>query len=238
MVRSKMVLRGIRKPPVLSKERIRRMQRKIGISQTANTTVLENAPEKLELLGKDISVLYQYRYCDQQEFGVILCGRRDIETEKLTEHVAELKGEYLTSLPSMLKVKQACQSAVIGSNVYNVTDDQNFDSDPSIEALSNNNWKLLMSSPHHKKDFTLCSFMKRLFFISGVKLKAGKPKYYRRVRTSVYLDDCLCFDPKTNEWTIKASMKRIRIKAASTVFRGKIVVTGGMSFFYRKGMVF
>ena len=63
----------------------------------------------------------------------------------------------------MLKAKYKCQSAVIGSNVYNVTDDKHFDSDRSIEVLSNNNWKRLTSIPYHKKEFSLCSFMQQLF---------------------------------------------------------------------------
>ena len=222
MVRCKQPSRCIKVAPVLSKGQIRRMQRKKGLLRTPNTTDLEKQPKILKLQGWDISVLYQNRYCDQQEFGVVLCGCRNTKTRRLSEHVVELKGEKITSLPSMLKVKSACQSAVIGSNVYNVTDDQNYDSDPSIEVFSTNNWKYLTSIPNHKKDFTLCSFMQQLFFISGT---AEIPEYCSR-RYHVY--DCLSFDPKSNQWKNKASMKRRRIKAASAVFQGKIVVTGGI----------
>ena len=80
---------------VISKRKARSVQRKKGISKTANTTVLKNKLEKLEHQGMDISVLYQNRYCDQQEFGVVLCGCLDTKTRRYTEHVAELQGEKL-----------------------------------------------------------------------------------------------------------------------------------------------
>ena len=89
-------------------------------------SIYENGSQKSKLLSEEYPVLYENRYCDLEDFGVVMCGGRDYETDSTFKEVVELTNDNktITKLPPMLKVRGECKTAVIGSDVYVITVDE------------------------------------------------------------------------------------------------------------------
>ena len=64
--------------------------------------------------------------------------------------------------------------------------------------------------------FCVCSFMQKIYVIGGSK------------KTLENIYSCMCYDLKNNKWKYIASMIKSRYYASCAVFKGKIVVTGGI----------
>ena len=62
--------------------------------------------------------------------------------------------------------------------------------------------------------FSVCSFMQKIAVIGGCKNKES-------------VSSCMAYDIKTNKWASIASMNKSREDTSCTVFKDKIVVTGG-----------
>ena len=62
--------------------------------------------------------------------------------------------------------------------------------------------------------FSVFSFMQKIIVIGGSKNKKS-------------VSSCMVYDIKTNKWASIASMNKSREDTSCTVFKGKVVVTGG-----------
>ena len=64
------------------------------------------------------NVLYENRYCNQDDFSILICGGRKPVKETLND-VYELKGPNLdcSKLPSMLEPRFDCKTAVINTDI-------------------------------------------------------------------------------------------------------------------------
>ena len=164
-------------------------------------------------------VLYENRYCNQDEFNFVICGGKS--KGKLTNEVTELKGpDFNTSvqLTSMITPRSCGESAVIGSDIYVLGGyDTNTGWISSFEMYSTKKkqWKSLTCFTEKKDNYSVCSFMKSVYVIGGYSEKYG------------FLKHCLMYSKESDEWIKIASLNIERGCAACTVFEGKIVVTGG-----------
>ena len=61
-----------------------------------------------------------------EDFGVVMCEGRNYKTDSPLKEVIEFRNDNntLRKLPSMLKCLGDCKTAVIGSDVYVITDDE------------------------------------------------------------------------------------------------------------------
>ena len=148
----------------------------------------EKFSEKSKLLSDEFPILYENRYCDQEDFGIVTCGGWDYETNSTLKDVVELRNDNKTfiKLPlcsTMLEGRNRCKTAATGSDVYVIKDDATFRTNTSVDVLSGNIWKTLSSLLHHRGDYCLCSFMQQLFVIGGVKYGVCNARCGNRIRT-------------------------------------------------------
>ena len=65
------------------------------------------------------SVLYENRYCNQDEFDIVVCGGKN--KNAMTNNVTKLIGpdfKASVKLSPMLTLRYSSKTAVIGSNIY------------------------------------------------------------------------------------------------------------------------
>ena len=132
------------------------------------------------------SVLYEKRYCNQDDFNVVICG--DINK------VTELKGpnfDISAKLPPMLKPKISCRTAAIGSDIYVFGGYVGVDDwSSSVEMLSakTNTWKEMESKTTDclLTNFSVCSFVKSIYIIGG----RFRYKDYHSTDSSEFPDGC------------------------------------------------
>ena len=153
--------------------------------------------------------LYQYRFCDQEDFSIVICSG-----EKVNEDIYHEKPFLLNNfdtkvyLPRYFKSRKEHKSVSNGSDLYvlGFHDASGF-CDVENYSYLNKCWKTLQGS-YLSSSFYLCIFMQKLFVMD---------------------DSSQFYDKKTNKWWNTSAMYVKRRNAACTVFEGKIVVSGGFS---------
>ena len=147
-------------------------------------------------------ILYENRYCNQEDFSVLVCGGRT-ENNKVVKTVYKLDGRELkcnnfTSMPNELF---DCQTVVINSELFVFGGYlQNNGFDGSVRKFCNKTQTWLhVTKLHFHKFACSCSFKNNLYVIRGNKMFFV---YYL----------------KNDKWTQLADTKQIRYYAACTVF--------------------
>ena len=168
------------------------------------------------------TVLYENRYCNQDDFSILICGGQNGNREPLND-VYELKWPKLKLIkfPSMLEPRKECKTAVIGSDIFVVggykTNSYNYLSSVEMYSKENNAWCYKTQLPDKRINFCICSFKQYLYIIGGWGFGCNK-----------ILSTCLVYNIKHDKWSQIADMNDKRELAACTVFEGKIVVSGGL----------
>ena len=164
------------------------------------------------------NVLYENRYCNQDDFYILVCGGYT-KNEEILKDVYELKGANLecTKFPSMLEARYYCKTAVINSDIL-VVGGFNY---TGKRLYSVKNFQKKIKSWIHKtelsdkrKYFCICSFKQNLYIVGGEKSRQSTKS-------------CFVYHMKCNRWRQIADMNVNRENAACTVYEGKIVVSGG-----------
>ena len=169
-------------------------------------------------------VLYENRYCNQEEFDVVICGGRNHKCAAESE-VCKLKGPEFQSSVLMSRVlsgRNWCKSAVIGTDIYVLYGHDECDGrKSSFEMYSAKKKHLKTLKPIHFSQFnnSVCTFMKAIYIVGG-SIEAIYSEYHTN---EVYK-----YEISENEWHQVASLQSKRSEPACTVFEGKIVVSGGI----------
>ena len=158
------------------------------------------------LLSGKFSVLYQARYCAQEDINLIVCKDGIIK-------VFEPPLSFTSGKPVcyLLKTNRDSKLVVSGSNVYLFGESEQKASFVKYSE-SSKSWNMLPSFLDERSRF--CSFMQKIIVIGGIKNKK-------------LVSSFMANDIKTNKWTQIASMNKRRENTSCTVFKGKVVVTGG-----------
>ena len=125
---------------------------------------------KTQAINEISSVLYENRYCSQDEFDIAICGGH--MNRGGTNEVIELKGpdfKTFTELSPMLTHRYLCKTAVIDSDIYVIGEyGINARSVYSSEIYSKNTnqWKKQIPLSDKRIYFSVCSFMKCVY-VSG-----------------------------------------------------------------------
>ena len=169
-------------------------------------------------------VLYQHRYCDQEEFRIGVFSNNNYSGDG---DVSKRKNFLLnnfdtkTYLPTLPIPKFDCKAVASSSNVYLAGQLYGDDNTLSVVkySLSTNNWNKIASLEGViNLRFEVCCFMQKVFVISG----AGYEELSWLYKPSWF------YNKDTNKWTSIASIMDIRKGSALTVFEAKIVVSGGL----------
>ena len=156
------------------------------------------------------SVLYENRYCDQDEFSIVVCGRESRGYMSLND-VYEMKGPNFecSKFPSMLDARYDCKTAVINSDIlvvggYAVTNYSGFN---SVEIYKNNqkSWDYIDEpydevSDFERQEFCICSFKQNLYILGGLKSCDDIGSKLE------VLKSCFVYNMKFNSWSPIAEM--------------------------------
>ena len=158
----------------------------------------------------------QVRYCDQQNFDLLVYGWKKENANSNLMYA--LKGEDFstaTEVATMMGTKIFCLSVVIDEKIYCLSE-SSITSYSMITKKLKNRGKLqkLSELPKRRKHYCACSFMGMIFIIGGLESRSMTKR-------------CLAFDPKYGKWKRIAMMREYRLNAACAVLAGKIVVSGG-----------
>ena len=168
-------------------------------------------------------ILYQNRYCDQDDFSVLVCGggTKCKGNVKSLNEVYELKGPKFecSKFPNIVEARYRCKTAIINSDIVVVGGFNNGRNLYSVELFNNNikTWFFKTEFSEKRTNFSICTFKQNLYIIGGIY------EYYERQKS------CLAYDMKRDRWSQIADMNEKRYLAACTVYEGKIVVSGGLS---------
>ena len=160
-------------------------------------------------------VLYKNRYCNQDNFSILVCGGRD-KSYKAVKSVYKLDGRELkcktsTSMPNKLK---DCKSAVVNSELFILGGYlQNKKFNKLIIKFCNKTktWSSKVKLGIEDSYFCIISFKKKLYVVYATA-------------------NCFVYNSKNDEWNQLASTKEKRFSPACTVFEGKIVLCGGYNY--------
>ena len=169
------------------------------------------------------SVLYENRYCDQNEFDIII-NFEEREIKDTTNSIFQTKNDNVKCnvvLISILANRCFAKTAVVGSDIFVIGGYDNVIKASCVDNRSKSTWKNLTLMPDSRIYFSVCSFMNSLYLIGG------------------YLENDSCsresykYQINHNKWTKIADLNIDRSQLACVVFEGKIVATGGHMYSYR-----
>ena len=160
------------------------------------------------------------RYCNQDDFNIIICGGKDINTRTVVNDVYSIRANTFNSIDTLPKMKECRQ----WSNLVCIKDEvyvfggfitlTNYIT--SIEKFSTitNTWKTIGTMYDYRYDFSVISFMENIYIIGGVKNDVIK--------------SCIEFSTKDRNWKEITQTNDSRWHGACSVFEGRIVVSGGI----------
>ena len=187
-----------------------------------STAVNENKPSSFYIPD----VLYRNRYCNQEDFSILVCGGED-KNKKSYNKVGIFKTAKfeVCDFPFMIKPRNRFLLVNLNNDILAVGGDANQckelkKSVKSIEIYSNKtkSWQHQYIQVEEKCNYCVCSFMKELFIIGGWIISSD-----------VSLNTCFNYSMKSEKWSQIADLNVERCLAACTVFEGKIVVSGGVN---------
>ena len=190
-------------------------------------------------LSDQFPILYQNRFCDQKEFSIAVFSCEsdsrkirfdkpfllsNFDTNEYLPNVIAKPCEKTTCGPKTLVKNKKFKSLGYGADIYfynqcvledTTSYNRRYLTSTSMYSFANKNWKNLPAIVDEQSTYYACSFMQKLFLLCEKNTQSVKG------------NTCVFYDKKTNEWTHIASMTENRKKAACTVYKGKIVLSGG-----------
>ena len=159
------------------------------------------------------SVLYQARYCAQEEFSIAVCLKKSIN--RLEYPYSLNSHEDFNQISVITKKWYNNKVVACGSDLFVLRKRRRTFAFEKYSESSESK-TVLSSLLDNRLHFCVCSFMQRIYVIGG------------NIKTEDFsIDSCMCYDIECNKWTYIAPMIESRRNASCEVFEGKIVVTGG-----------
>ena len=178
---------------------------------------LSNSDNCNNLLSDKYPDLYQHRFCDQEDFSIVICGG-----ENDNENLGYDRPFLLTNFNTKTYLPRQCQSKY-GYTIVSNASDLYVVGDREVKSYSYSSkiWNNLPDIPY-SISHCVCSFMQKCYIIIG--------RYLRNFFS------CKFYDKINNKWCDISDMKVYRMNAACTVFEGKIVVYGGFGYSLYRGL--
>ena len=172
--------------------------------------VLFKNDEVLNILPKKS---FDVRYCDQDSFNVLLCKRKGSIKHMNGKNFEEVRSTISNILIS--KYEFVAAGVFLKDEIYVFVRSDANDS-VKVKKLSkiSKDWENVLFLKD-RIDFCACALIDKIFIFGGEDKNRNT------------LNSCTQFDTKNNKIKDIAKMKHVRKNAASTVYKGKIVVSGG-----------
>ena len=181
-----------------------------------------NNSKKTKLSRDKPSVLYENRYCTQDEFDIVVCGGK--KEKGIPIEATKLIGPNFRNsvkLSPMLTPRYSNKAAVIGSNIYVFGGFSNWSSSFETYSANTNTWKKLVPAIKSLTDFSVCSFMKSIYVVGGCKYHTD----FRMINTFQYIEKIFqsyCYKYEANKWTKKADLQNKRCFSACIDLKEKL----------------
>ena len=164
------------------------------------------------------------RYCNQSNFSIVVCGGRNIKSNK---PVTDVKSFFTSSLrevnnlPQMNNARKCFSAVYIRDEVYvlgGIGDDYKVVSSVKKLSSATNTWKHVVDMMDNRTFFSACSFMDSVYIMGGILDDVNEN---RTIAT------CLELNTKSHKWKEILRMSNARKHSACSVFEGRIFVSGG-----------
>ena len=160
----------------------------------------KNTLQKVIKLDFPLKILYENRYCNQDDFRILVCGGSK-KLNRNFENVFKVNGSKLEYKHYALNVRYDCKAVITNSELfifggYLIND--KYDTSIRKFCIKNKTWSCKTQLYLNDNKFCLCSFKKNLYVVNG---------------TSFFL-----YNSKNDQRTQKAKMHQTRYYAACTVF--------------------
>ena len=193
-----------------------------------SSSTLDISKELLDSLKKEnvnkflstrSSSYFTSRCCDRDEFDVIMCGGFERDGDEVVSCAYQIDCRHVYQetkrLPSMISERRESNAVCLKGDVYLIGGSNKFGYTRSIHKYSRatETWsKLRFDMIDGRIRMCACSFIDKIFVIGGWLGNA--------------IDSCCYFND--DGFKEVAAMNRARFRSACAVFRGKIVVLGGV----------
>ena len=170
------------------------------------------------LISKTSSVLYQNRFCDQENFDLIITGF-SVENTYLRS-IYKVNGPSFVNVATLISDSNYIEESLTsGSNIW-LTCSQNIKHKTfetyKISSRSSDLNKNLIQLPGLRNYYCICSFMKNIYVFGGNI-------------NGMSSNTCLKYNTRSNIWKYITNLNNSRRHMACTVFESKVVVSGGIS---------
>ena len=182
---------------------------------------LESTVSLKEMKNSDFppNILYENRYCNQDDFSILICGGRD-ENDNIVKTILKMYGPKLkfkkyTYLPERF---YNCKTAAVNSDLFVVGKQFSINNaNHYVRKFCKNTktWLYETKLDVNWNSYSICSFKQNIYVFESW----------------VFRSKCTVYNIKDDKWSQIADLNEGRKAAAFTVFEGKIVVSGG----YYKG---
>ena len=182
--------------------------------------VLEN---KDKLCQDKSSLYYTSRYCKKSKFDVMLCGCFSEKYSNVLESInQESYLKHVKVLPAMTVEGEHSMAVCLKGEVYVLVSTRYKTISVNKYSSINDSWtEIAVRSGTDRTLFCACAFMDDIFITGGIIFEIENE------HMSYITDSCLKFGVKDCKWKEVARMNEARCYAASTLFEGRIVVSGG-----------
>ena len=183
----------------------------------------------VNFLSKITRVLYQNRFCEQEDFDIVISGSTNVlkhSEERISFRISSRSFDKIETIYNSKRHSYCDRTFCERSNVWTVCsrvpNHGKSDLRPSFKFVDSyriyldktDQWINVVQTPDDRSDFNACSFMKNIYVFGGFS-------------KTICLKSSYTYDTKKSKWMLLASMNKFRQFAACTVFKGKIVLTGG-----------
>ena len=166
-----------------------------------------------------ISCKITSRYCNQNNFNIIICGGKNFHLDEVSNNVKFFDGK---NFPKLRTARFYCKAVFIKGEIYvfGGINGCNNNIVRSIEKYSNvtKTWEYIADMIDNQRHFSACSFMDNVYFM-GCRVEG---LYDNAI-------SCFKFSIKSFKWKEISRMKNSRRLSACSVFEGRVVVSGGYS---------
>ena len=163
------------------------------------------------------------RYCNQNNFNILVCGGYNDKLEKHSNGAKLFNANYYSeviNLPNMNEVRSDFKAVCVKGEVYVFGGNDNDRVIRSVEKYStdSNTWENVTNMIDDRYHFSVCSLIDNVYIIGG---------RMDDVIDGHNIATCFEFNTKSLEWNEISKMINPRKLSASSVFEGRIVVSGG-----------
>ena len=171
--------------------------------------VLRNKDNILEINSASLT----HRYCDHKLFDVVICEEPDYKLK--TKQLQLVEGETLKYKKNLatLAITKKLYNAVELKGVIYIFMENNNNICVTKFSIDSNVWEHVINWSH-RNAFCTCVFINSIFMIGGIE-------NYK------IIDSCIEYDTKYPHVEKLSRLNLERFSAASTVFEGKMLVSGG-----------